>query len=85
MLGETEILADYVARGKYEDLPEEVVVHVKKIVMDILSCGMGGRKTREGDLLVEMVREMGGKPQATIIGEAEKVSYEQAALAHPLD
>lgn len=80
MPDETEVLADYVARGKYEDLPEEVVVHVKKIVMDILSCGMGGRKTREGDLLVEMVREMGGKPQATIIGETEKVSHEQAAL-----
>jgi hypothetical protein len=32
MMGETEILANYVATGKYEDLPVEVVAHTKKIV-----------------------------------------------------
>ena len=78
-IGETEVLADYVARAKYEDLPAEVVTHTKKVVMDIISCGLGGRKTLEGDLLVDMVKEMGGKPQATIIGDATRVSYEQAA------
>ena len=38
MLGETEILADYVARGKYNDLPEEVIIHTKKLVMDTIAC-----------------------------------------------
>jgi len=78
-MGETEILADYVARGKYEELPAEVVTHAKKIVMDTISCGLGGRKTREGDVLLDIVKEMGGKPQATIMGDATRVSCEQAA------
>ena len=79
MLGETEILADYVARGKYNDLPEEVIIHTKKLVMDTIACGLGGRKTREGDVLIDFVKDMGGKPQATIMGDAVRVSCEQAA------
>ena len=78
-MGETEILANYVARAKYEELPEEVVTHAKKIFMDTIACGLGGRKTREGDVLVDIVKEMGGKPQATIMGDATRVSCEQAA------
>jgi 2-methylcitrate dehydratase PrpD len=76
---EADVLADYVARAKFEDLPAEVVAHAKKIVMDNISCGLGGRKTLEGDVLVDIVKEMGGKPQATIIGDAIRVSCEQAA------
>jgi 2-methylcitrate dehydratase PrpD len=40
---------------------------------------LGGRKTREGDVLFDIVKEMGGKPQATIMGDATRVSCEQAA------
>jgi 2-methylcitrate dehydratase PrpD len=78
-MGETEVLANYVARGRYEDLPAEVVAHTKKIVSDTIACGLGGRKTREGDVLLDIVKEMGGKPQATVMGDATRVSCEQAA------
>jgi 2-methylcitrate dehydratase PrpD len=78
-MGETEVLAHYVASARYEDLPAEVVAHTKKIMMDTIACGLGGRKTREGDILLDIVKEMGGKPQATIMGDATRVSCEQAA------
>jgi 2-methylcitrate dehydratase PrpD len=74
-----EVLADYVTKAKFEDLPAEVVAHTKKIVMDNISCGLGGRETFEGDVLVDIAKEMGGKPQATIIGDATRGSCEQAA------
>jgi 2-methylcitrate dehydratase PrpD len=78
-MGETKVLADYVARAKYEDLPADVVAFTKKVVMDTIACGFGGRKTLEGDVLIDIMKEMGGKPQATIIGDATRVSCEQAA------
>ena len=78
-MGETEILANYVASVKYEDLPAEVVDYTKKAVMDTIACGLGGRKTLEGDVLIDIVKEMGGKPQATIMGDPTRVSCEQAA------
>ena len=89
-MNETLILADYLAKARFDDLPADVVAHVKKVIMDTISCGLGGRKTREGDVLVDIVREMGGRLQATIFGEATRVSCEQAAqvnrvLANMLD
>jgi len=79
IMSKAEVLANYVVTAKYEDLPADVIAHAKKIVMDNISCGLGGRKTLEGDVLLDIVKEMGGKPQATIIGNATRVSCEQAA------
>ena len=78
-MGETEILADYVASAKYEDLPVEVVSHAKKCVMDTIACGLGGRRSLEGDVLIEIMREMGGKQEATVIGDKTRLSFMQAA------
>jgi len=79
VMSETQILADYVAQAKYDDLPAEVVAHVKDLISDTIACGLGGRKTLEGDLLINIVKEMGGKPEATIIGEKTKLSCMHAA------
>lgn len=76
---ETQILADYVAQAKYDDLPADVVARTKELISDTIACGLGGRKTLEGDLLIDIMKEMGGKPEATIIGDKTKLSCMQAA------
>ena len=40
-------MMEYVANAKYEDLPEEVVLRAKHVVMDALACIYAGRKTRQ--------------------------------------
>jgi len=47
--------------------------------MDVISCGLGGRKTADADILIEMMKEIGGKPEATVIGDKTKLSFMQAA------
>jgi 2-methylcitrate dehydratase PrpD len=79
IMGETEILADYATRARFEDLPEEVVNHTKESVSDTIACGLGGRKTLEGDVLIEIMKEMDGKPEATVIGDKTKLSFMHAA------
>jgi 2-methylcitrate dehydratase PrpD len=78
-MGETGVLADYVGRARYEDLPTNVVNHSKKCVADTIACGLGGRKSLEGDVLIGMMKEMGGKPEATVIGDKTRLSFMQAA------
>ncbi|MFC1860896.1 MmgE/PrpD family protein [Chloroflexota bacterium] len=78
-MGETEILADYVAGTRYEDLPVEVVNRTKEIIADNIACGLGGRKTREGDILVDIMKDIGGKSEATVYGDTTKLSFTQAA------
>lgn len=79
MAGETEILADYVARASYENLPMNVVDRAKVSLADTIACGLGGRKTPEGDILIDMMKDIGGKPEATVIGDKKRLSFIQAA------
>jgi 2-methylcitrate dehydratase PrpD len=78
-MNETRMLADYVAKATYDDLPEHVVRHAKKCVHDTTACGLGGRKTREGDILIDIMKDLGGKREATVMGDKTKLSFMQAA------
>jgi 2-methylcitrate dehydratase PrpD len=78
-MGATEALAEYIAQARYENLPHEVVNHTRDSISDTLACGLGGRKTLEGDILVDMMKEMGGRPEATVIGDRTKLPFMQAA------
>ena len=84
------MLANYVADSKYEDLPSDVVAHAKRCIMDTVSCGLGGRKTRDADILIKTMKEIGGLPEATVFWERSKLSFIHAAqvnrfLANILD
>ena len=78
-MGETEIFANYLAGMRYEDLPPDVVTRLKELIADTIACGLGGRKTLEGDVLIDIAKEIGSKPEATIIGDKTRVSCMQAA------
>ena len=79
VMSQTETLVDYVVHGKFEDLPASVVSHAKHCIMDVISCGLGGRKTADADILIDMMKEIGGRPEATVIGDKDKLSFMQAA------
>jgi 2-methylcitrate dehydratase PrpD len=78
-MGETEILAKYLAGATYEDLPASVVDHAKDSILDTLACGLGGRRTLEGDILINMMKDMGGRPEAAVIGDKTRLPFMQAA------
>jgi 2-methylcitrate dehydratase PrpD len=79
VMSQTEILVNYVARGKFEDLPAPVISHAKHCIMDTLSCGLGGRMTPDIDILINTMKDLGGKPEATVIGDKTRLSMMQAA------
>lgn len=76
---ETEVLANYVGNAKYEDLPVDVVDRVKKSVLDTVACGLGGRRSLEGNMLIDIMESMGGTPEATVMGDKTRLSFMQAA------
>ena len=78
-MGETQVLSDFIARTNYDNLPQQVIDNAKERIGDIIACGFAGRKTLEGDLLIDMMQEIGGKQEATVIGDKVKLSFMQAA------
>jgi len=81
-MGITEQLAKFVVQTTYEDIPSEAIQIAKQISLDCLGTTLAGSTDKAGEIITKMTREMGGTPEATVIGGGFKSSLPQAALAN---
>ncbi|MFH1933063.1 MAG: MmgE/PrpD family protein [Pseudomonadota bacterium] len=75
-------LVRYVVKTKYEDIPGKVVNHDKNILLDSLGCILAGSSAPAIKEIVEVVREMGGKEESSVMVFGGKVPSMMAALAN---
>ncbi|MBI4540826.1 MAG: MmgE/PrpD family protein [Gemmatimonadetes bacterium] len=80
--GATRRLAQFVAGLRYDDLPASVVEHAKLCVLDSLGCCLFGVGLPWTRLVIDFVREQGGRPQASVLGTGHRTSASLAALAN---
>ena len=83
--GLTMRFAELVANLKYEDLPAEVVNKAKLILRDGIGNQIAASAIGEPAMrMVELVREWGGAPQATVVGFGFKAPLPQAAMCNAM-
>src|SRR5262245_9261784 len=76
----TRRLAEFAAALSYDHLPKPVVARLKHCVLDALGCSIWGATLPWTRMLIDLVTEEGGSPQARVIGTALRTSASQAAL-----
>lgn len=88
----TEQIAKFVYNLQYEDLPPEVVLAAKNMIMDTLSVAVGTTHVAPTDVeaIWETVEHYGGTPAATALVTGRKMpagfaGMANATLAHGLD
>jgi 2-methylcitrate dehydratase PrpD len=83
-MGATQVLAEYVSGTSFSGLPEAVVRKAKGIILDTLGCGIAGYTLAKHEFhwIFDLVKEMGGNPEATVFLEGSKTSAPQAALVN---
>jgi 2-methylcitrate dehydratase PrpD len=64
------------------DIPAEVVQQTKNIVLDTIGCALAGYSTETGQIVRNVVRDLGGRPECTIIVSGEKNSCANVAFAN---
>jgi len=81
---ETLRLAEFIAGHQYKDLPAEVVAKAKLTIADTLGCGIAGYTAAKEECrwILELVKDLGGKAEATIFLDGFCTSAPQAALAN---
>jgi len=89
-MGMTQKLAEFITVTDSSKIPSIAYEHAKTAFMDWLAVTMAGKDDPMVLKLIEVENEMGGKPQATILGHKMKKSVSQAALingtaSHVLD
>ena len=89
--GATRALAHHAASLRYEALPPALVELIKQCVLDTLGVAIGASGLApEADLVADYVRDMGGKPEATLWGYGDKApaawaAFVNGSLGHMLD
>lgn len=66
--GLTENAAAFVAKLKYEDLPDEALTIGRRCILDAMGQFAGGADTTPVCIVADDVFEQGGKPQALLLG-----------------
>jgi 2-methylcitrate dehydratase PrpD len=89
-LGATADLSAFIARLSVERVPEAVVHQAKRCLMDWLGVTLAGSADPSAGLFLALSGEMGGSPQATVIGCGRRTGLLHAVLtngylAHVLD
>jgi 2-methylcitrate dehydratase PrpD len=89
-MGLTQQIATYIAKARYRDIPSEVVRMAQGFVLDGLGVTLAGQTEEGTRIILNYVRRLGGREEATVLGTADKLPAPQAALvngvaAHAMD
>jgi 2-methylcitrate dehydratase PrpD len=76
-------LARFVVETTYADLPPAVVEATKVSLLDAIGVSLAASTLGEGcAAFVDLARQAGGRPEATLLGFGDKVPAREAALAN---
>ena len=81
-MGITERLAKFLVDSSLDQMPREVVLRAKELILNQVGVALGGSVQPTGQLVIDYVNHMGGSPQATVLGSNFKTSSANAALAN---
>jgi 2-methylcitrate dehydratase PrpD len=87
---ETAQLVDFAIEAFAKPLPEGVADASRRITLDTLACTIGAFATPQADVVLDVKRMQGGRPEATlaVFGDrlpAASISYIHAQLSNVLD
>ena len=75
-----ELISANIVNTRFEDLDKATVDLAKNRIIDVIGCAIGGANDPGNPELVDLVRDWGGKEEATIIVHGGKVPAHHAAL-----
>lgn len=81
-MGITEKISHLIVETGYEQIPKEAVLNAKMAILDCLGCILAGSLSDAGKRIIEHVKQLGGKLEATVLAGGFKTSTVQAALAN---
>ncbi|CAE6844500.1 MmgE/PrpD family protein [Paraburkholderia domus] len=78
----TRKLARYAAQARYSMLPDNVRLEASRAFLNWMGCALGGSREPAVQLAAATAAELGGGPQASIIGHAQRTDIASAAFVN---
>jgi 2-methylcitrate dehydratase PrpD len=79
-----DMLSDHVAGTRFGSIPAKVVEHTRLVLLDTLGAMLRASSGRysAGNILTKFTKDIGGRPQATVVGRGFKTNIVNAALVN---
>ena len=81
-MNETRSIAQFVCGTQYGDLPADLVDSFRIFVLDTFAAALIGSRLPWARIVLDTIRKLGGKPEASVINQAWKTDISRAALAN---
>ena len=78
----TDAILEFVLETGYEDIPEDVRVIMRRCFVDGVGLMVAGSTEESGRIIQNYLAEIGGEPEARVIGTGMTVPAHLAALAN---
>ena len=78
----TKTLCGHLASARFSDLTPKALREARRGVLDWIGCALAGSGHNEVTTLLDVLREAGGRPQATVLGRNLKLGLLDAPLAN---
>jgi len=78
----TKTLCTHLAAAQFGDLPERARHAARRGVLDWIGCALAASRHPEIDILLAVLAETGGRPQATVLGRRLRLGLLDAPLAN---
>ena len=80
----TAKISRWAAGLQYRDLSQDAVYQAKRFLLDSIGCALGGYQQHDVKIALQVLAELAGRGQATVIGTGERIDPVSAALANAL-
>ena len=81
-MGVTETLCQTITRLTFANLPQQVITVAKRIILDGIAVAVAGAREDGPRIAADHVKELGGTPTSTVIGQGFKTSPVSAAYVN---
>jgi 2-methylcitrate dehydratase len=78
----TERLVDDAYAIEFASLSPDVVAQAKRVLVDCVACAVGGAGSAPARAVESVAGQLGGRPEATVIGSGQRTSSVAAALVN---
>ncbi len=75
-----EVIAEFILKTKYEDLPKETISMAKLFIIDVTGCMIGASKEPQARVILEVLKNEGGNAHSSVFTHGFKTSVMNAAL-----
>jgi 2-methylcitrate dehydratase PrpD len=79
-----EALSANILETRFENFDQATVENARSRIIDVLGCGIGGANAVGNAALVELVKDWGGKPEASILVHGGRVPAHNAAMVNSI-